>query len=105
MSVLLNLACSAKKHHVLVCFTLLVSLRWMSLLASSWCHKDVEFAMDVSISLAPPQEAVISPLLANIYLHYVLDLWAHQWRKRHARGECYIVRYADGSVFGFALIF
>ena len=36
-----------------------------------------------------PQEAVISPLLANIYLHYVLDLWANQWRKRNARGECY----------------
>ena len=48
-----------------------------------------------------PQGAVISPLLANIYLHYVLDLWAHQWRKKQARGECYIVRYADDSVFGF----
>lgn len=48
-----------------------------------------------------PQGAVISPLLANIYLHYVLDLWAHQWRKRHARGESYIVRYADDSVFCF----
>jgi hypothetical protein len=34
-------------------------------------------------------------------LHYVLDLWAHQWRKKQARGECYIVRYADDSVFGF----
>jgi len=48
-----------------------------------------------------PQGAVISPLLANIYLHYVLDLWANQWRKRYARGECYIVRYADDSVMGF----
>ena len=44
---------------------------------------------------------MISPLLANIYLHYVLDLWANQWRKRNARGECYIVRYADDSVLGF----
>ena len=35
-----------------------------------------------------PQGAVISPLLANIYLHYVLDLWVNQWRKRNARGEC-----------------
>jgi retron-type reverse transcriptase len=34
-----------------------------------------------------PQGAVISPLLANIYLHYVLDLWASQWRQRHARGD------------------
>ena len=48
-----------------------------------------------------PQGAVISPLLANIYLHYVLDLWANQWRKRSVRGECYIVRYADDTVMGF----
>jgi RNA-directed DNA polymerase len=40
-------------------------------------------------------------LLANIYLHYVLDLWAHWWRRRHARGEIYIVRYADDFVVGF----
>jgi RNA-directed DNA polymerase len=44
---------------------------------------------------------VISPLLTNIYLHYVLDLWAHQWRQRHATGQSVIVRYADDSVFGF----
>jgi len=48
-----------------------------------------------------PQGAVISPLLANIYLHYVLDLWVNQWRQKHARGECYIVRYADDTVLGF----
>lgn len=48
-----------------------------------------------------PQGAVISPLLANIYLHYVLDLWVQQWRTRHARGEVYIVRYADDFVLGF----
>ncbi len=48
-----------------------------------------------------PQGAVISPLLANIYLHYVLDLWVEQWRKRYARGEVYIVRYADDFVMGF----
>jgi len=48
-----------------------------------------------------PQGAVISPLLANIYLHYVLDLWAHQWRRRHARGDVIIVRYADDFVVGF----
>ena len=47
-----------------------------------------------------PQGAVISPLLANIYLHYGLDLWLHQWRKRHARGEVYIIRYADDFVIG-----
>jgi group II intron reverse transcriptase/maturase len=48
-----------------------------------------------------PQGAVISPILGNIYLHYVLDLWADRWRRRHARGEVYIVRYADDSVLGF----
>lgn len=48
-----------------------------------------------------PQGAVISPLLSNIYLHYVLDLWAHQWRQRHAAGQVTIVRYADDSVVGF----
>ena len=48
-----------------------------------------------------PQGAVLSPLLGNIYLHYVLDLWIEQWRRRHARGEVYVVRYADDSVFGF----
>ena len=40
-------------------------------------------------------------LLANIYLHHVRDQWAHQWRRRHARGEVYIVRYADDFVAGF----
>lgn len=48
-----------------------------------------------------PQGAVISPLLANIYLHYVHDLWAHQWRRREARGDVILVRYADDSVVGF----
>ena len=38
------------------------------------------------------QGASVSPLLANVYLHYVLDLWAHQWRRRHAHGEVIIVR-------------
>jgi len=42
-----------------------------------------------------PQGAGISPLLANVFLHYVLDLWVHQWRKRHAHGRVVIVRYAD----------
>ncbi len=50
-----------------------------------------------------PQGSVISPLLANIYLHYVCDLWAHQWRKRHATGRVMLVRYADDSVFGFEM--
>ena len=48
-----------------------------------------------------PQGAVISPLLANVFLHYVLDLWIEAWRKRHAVGEVIIVRYADDFVLGF----
>lgn len=48
-----------------------------------------------------PQGGSISPLLANIYLHYAFDLWAQQWRKRHARGDVIIVRYADDFVVGF----
>jgi RNA-directed DNA polymerase len=45
-----------------------------------------------------PQGAVISPLYANVFLHYVLDLWMDDWRKRYATGEVYIVRYADDFV-------
>jgi group II intron reverse transcriptase/maturase len=48
-----------------------------------------------------PQGSSISPLLANIYLHYVLDLWVQQWRQRHARGDVIIVRWADDFVVGF----
>ncbi|MBV9287496.1 MAG: group II intron reverse transcriptase/maturase [Hyphomicrobiales bacterium] len=47
------------------------------------------------------QGAVISPLLANIYLHYVLDLWAERWRRREAAGDMIVVRYADDFVVGF----
>src|SRR6202048_883211 len=47
------------------------------------------------------QGAVISPLLANIYLHYALDLWAERWRKREATGDMIIVRYADDIIVGF----
>ena len=48
-----------------------------------------------------PQGASASPLLANVYLHYVFDLWAHQWRGRHAHGDVVIVRFADDFVVGF----
>jgi RNA-directed DNA polymerase len=47
------------------------------------------------------QGAVISPLLANIYLHYVLDLWANDWRRLEATGDMIIVRYADDFIVGF----
>jgi RNA-directed DNA polymerase len=48
-----------------------------------------------------PQGAVISPLLANIYLHYVFDLWADRWRHHHAQGNVIFVRYADDIIAGF----
>jgi RNA-directed DNA polymerase len=48
-----------------------------------------------------PQGGSVSPLAANIYLHYVLDLWADRWRRQHARGEVIIVRYADDFIVGF----
>ena len=52
-------------------------------------------------TVGTPQGSVISPLLANVFLHYVFDLWANQWRKRHARGSVVMVRYADDFVVGF----
>ena len=47
------------------------------------------------------QGASASPLLANVYLHYVFDLWADQWRRRHARGDVILTRFADDYVAGF----
>ena len=47
------------------------------------------------------QGSVISPLLANIYLHYVFDLWAERWRRREAAGDMIMVRYADDVIVGF----
>jgi RNA-directed DNA polymerase len=47
------------------------------------------------------QGGSVSPLLANIYLHYVFDLWVNRWRKRHACGDVVIVRFADDFVVGF----
>ena len=55
----------------------------------------------LSSETGTPQGGSISPLLSNIYLHYVLDLWVKQWRKRHAHGDMIIVRYADDFVMGF----
>jgi group II intron reverse transcriptase/maturase len=55
----------------------------------------------IPTEVGTPQGAVLSPLLANIYLHYVFDLWADRWRRHHAKGNVIIVRYADDSVVGF----
>jgi group II intron reverse transcriptase/maturase len=48
-----------------------------------------------------PQGATVSPLLSNIYLHYVFDLWVQQWRSRHANGDVIVVRFADDFLVGF----
>src|SRR5579864_3470592 len=48
-----------------------------------------------------PQGAVVTPLLANVYLHYVFDLWVEVWRKKVAKGDVIVVRYADDLVVGF----
>jgi RNA-directed DNA polymerase len=50
-----------------------------------------------------PQGGIISPLLANIFLHYVFDLWFQSWRTKQAQGDVYVVRYADDFVAGFQI--
>jgi len=52
-------------------------------------------------TVGTPQGAVASPLLANVYLHYVFDLWAEVWREKIAQGDMIVVRYADDLVAGF----
>ena len=48
-----------------------------------------------------PQGGSVSPLLANIYLHYVFDLWVRAWRKKQAQGDVIVVRFADDALVGF----
>ena len=55
----------------------------------------------VGDEVGTPQGAVVSPLLANVYLHYVFDLWVEAWRKKMAKGDVIVVRYADDLVVGF----
>lgn len=67
-----------------------------------WLHAGVLVNDELcEVERGTPQGGIISPLLANIFLHYAIDLWAQQWRKRYARGEVYCVRYADDFVMGF----
>ena len=76
--------------------------RRMVRLLMKWLHAGVmEDGALREVEEGTPQGAGISPLLSNIYLHYALDLWVQQWRKQHARGDVYIVRYADDIVVGF----
>src|SRR5215469_5823926 len=71
-------------------------------LIQKWLKAGVLEAGAVSVSdKGTGQGSVISPLLANIYLHYALDLWAVRWRRREATGDMIIVRYADDFIIGF----
>ena len=72
-------------------------------LLAKWLRAGVmEEGRSVDTGRGTPQGSVVSPLLANVYLHYVLDLWvARKWRPQEARGEMIIVRYADDYVVGF----
>jgi len=73
-------------------------------LVRKWLKAGVlEMGQWQSSDMGTPQGAVISPLLANIYLHYVFDLWVRQWRGREAKGKVIVVRYADDIVAGFEL--
>jgi retron-type reverse transcriptase len=71
-------------------------------LLMKWLHAGVMEDGELhAVQEGTPQGGIISPLMANIYLHYVLDLWVCQWRRKQAQGEVYIVRYADDFVMGF----
>lgn len=76
--------------------------RRMLRLLKKWLRAGVSIDGEWSpTTVGTPQGAVISPLFANVFLHYVLDLWIHEWRQRQAQGEVTIVRYADDFVIGF----
>ena len=71
-------------------------------LIKQWLHAGVlEDGQITRSELGTVQGGSISPLLANIYLHYAFDLWVEQWRRRHAKSDVIIVRYADDWVAGF----
>jgi group II intron reverse transcriptase/maturase len=71
-------------------------------LIQKWLKAGVlEDGKHIQSELGSPQGASFSPLAANIYLHYVFDLWAHQWRQRYCRGDIRLVRYVDDIMVGF----
>ena len=90
-------------HEWMMCFLQhrIADRRVLALIAR-WLRTGVlENGKRIPAKQGTPQGAPISPLLANIYLHYVMDLWVRQWRRRTAQGEMIAVRYADDSVLGF----
>ena len=67
-----------------------------------WLHAGVlENGAWAPVERGSPQGGSVSPMLANVYLHYVFDLWVDQWRRKQANGDVIIVRYADDIVMGF----
>jgi RNA-directed DNA polymerase len=71
-------------------------------LIQKWLKAGVlEDGKHIQSELGSPQGASFSPLAANIYLHYVFDLWAHQWRQRYSWGDVRLIRYVDDIVVGF----
>lgn len=71
-------------------------------LIRKWLKAGVmEDGVVTSTEAGPPQGAVATPLLSNIYLHYAFDLWAAWWRKHQVGGDMIIVRYADDIIAGF----
>jgi RNA-directed DNA polymerase len=71
-------------------------------LVQKWLRAGVmEQGKRTPTEVGSPQGATVSPLLANICLHYTLDLWVQQWRQRHGHGDIIIVRYSDDFVLGF----
>ena len=79
-----------------------VADRRMLRLIQKWLRAGVsEDGQWSETTVGTPQGAVASPLLANVYLHYVFDLWGEVWRKKVAKGDVIVVRYADDLVLGF----
>ena len=71
-------------------------------LIQKWLNAGVlEEGKRTRVEEGTPQGGSASPLLANIYLHYVFDLWAQSWRRKHTRGDMIVVRFADDIVVGF----
>ncbi len=71
-------------------------------LIQKWLNAGVlEDGKRMRVEAGTPQGSSISPLLANVYLHYVFDLWVRAWRRKQARGDMIVVRFADDIVLGF----
>jgi retron-type reverse transcriptase len=70
-------------------------------LIQKWLNAGVIEGTWMECEEGTPQGATVSPLLANIYLHYVLDLWVQRWRNRITRGDVVITRFADDFIVGF----